>query len=354
MAAITMQSREAILWAFRLFIGREPRDEAELEFHRQHGSVTSLRKAFSQTAEFQQFLRATQSVDKKAYHSPLALLRPPVDRRIPWRFTPPSLAHPVSQLCTSEQLLELPYRQWAEALGLVPNPHRKVWEFCYVMAAVAGHDLLRPGMRALGFGVGKEPVPSLLARHGVTVLATDAPFATIEGQGWDTTGQHAAEAMALHRPRIVDAATFAAKVSFRPVDMNAIPEDLTGFDFCWSSCAFEHLGSIDRGLAFFENSLRTLKPGGIAVHTTEFNLSSDDDTINRPQLCLFRKRDIEALLSRLIDAGHVVAPLNLYPGAGEIDQHIDLPPYALPHLKLEVGRFVTTSIGIVVRKAPAP
>ena len=60
---------------------------------------------------------------------------------------------------------------------------------------------------------------------------------------------------------------------------------------------------------------------------------------------------MEALLERLARAGHTPWPLNLYPGDGAIDAHIDLPPYALPHLKLQVGQYVTTSIGIVVQKA---
>ena len=145
-------------------------------------------------------------------------------------------------------------------------------------------------------------------------------------------------------------AEFDRLVRFAPVDMNAIPAGLEGFDLCWSSCAFEHLGSIEHGLRFVEASLRTLRPGGIAVHTTEFNLSSDTDTFEAENLCLFRRRDMEALLERLARAGHTPWPLNLYPGDGAIDAHIDLPPYALPHLKLQVGQYVTTSIGIVVQK----
>jgi hypothetical protein len=110
------------------------------------------------------------------------------------------------------------------------------------------------------------------------------------------------------------------------------------------------LGSIEHGIRFFQNSLKTLKPGGIAVHTTEFNLSSNDDTFESPSLCFFRRRDIENLLSRLVDDGHEVFPINFHPGSGALDTYVDLPPYALPHLKLEVAKFVATSIGLAVRK----
>ena len=46
---------------------------------------------------------------------------------------------------------------------------------------------------------------------------------------------------------------------------------------------------------FVINSMRVLKPGGVAVHTTEFNLSSNDDTIEARDLCVYRRRDIELL-----------------------------------------------------------
>lgn len=351
MSNAELVSREAAVWAIRLFIGREPVDDAEIEFHRQHPNLESVRRAFSATGEFRDALRRWQQQWDQGYRAPLDLLVPPADRRIPWRFTPPSLSKPTSQLCTSEQLSDPAYASWAAALGLPAAQHRKMWEFCYVASVMADRGVLRPGARALGFGVGRETIPSYLAQCGLRVTATDAPPEAIEGHGWEATGQHAASLEGLHHPAIVAADRFRELVEFRPVDMNDIPADLRGYDVCWSSCCFEHLGSIGHGLDFFVNSLETLKPGGIAVHTTEFNLSSVSETLELENLCLFRKPDIERLLSRLLDAGHEVAPLNLYLGGGEIDRHIDLPPYAMPHLKLEVGRYVTTSIGLIARKA---
>lgn len=132
--------------------------------------------------------------------------------------------------------------------------------------------------------------------------------------------------------------------------MNAIPADLRGFDLCWSACALEHLGSIAAGLAFIEASVATLRPGGLAIHTTEFNIGSNDATLDTPGLALFRRRDIEALLSGLLDAGHAVAPLSLHPGDRALDAHLDVPPFALPHLKLRLGGFEATSIGLIIRR----
>jgi hypothetical protein len=110
--------------------------------------------------------------------------------------------------------------------------------------------------------------------------------------------------------------------------MNSIPDDLKDFDFCWSSCAFEHLGSIEAEKAFVMNSLNTLRGGGLAAHTTELNLSSDEDTVASGGTVLFRRRDFREIASALRNEGHTVAPLNFYQGTHLLDQYVVMPPYS--------------------------
>ena len=133
--------------------------------------------------------------------------------------------------------------------------------------------------------------------------------------------------------------------------MNDIPLSLTAYDFTWSSCAFEHLGSIEKGIQFVINSTKCLRSGGIAVHTTEFNLSSNEDTFENEGLVFFRKKDIEDLIARLEQSGCIVAPLNLTIGERVEDGFIDLPPFKnSPHLKLALFGYLTTSIGLIIKK----
>ena len=294
--------------------------------------------------------RPPSSRAARSYEIPRWLIAPPVSDRVPWQWQVPSLEEPVSQLCTSEQMTGPFYEAVCAQIHEVPRAHRKVWEFVYIMAVLSRHGKIGPGMRLLGFGVGCETLPAVFASLGAAVVGTDAPASTIANHGWQNTNQHAADLEALYRPHILSHEMFRERVRFEAVDMNAIPEHLKDFDACWSACAFEHLGSIDKGLDFVANSVKTLRPGGIAVHTTEFNLSSNDKTFDRNYLALFRRRDFERLAERLVNEGHKVWPLNLYPGSTEVDAHIDLPPYDMPHLKLEVGGYVTTSFGIIVQR----
>ncbi len=263
----------------------------------------------------------------------------------------PTLSHPTSQLCTHSQFREPEYRRWCETLGEPQILHRKQWEHVFLLEALDQHGMLVAGRRGLGFGCGKEPIAAVVAARGCEVVATDLDSSSAQGKGWMETSQHASSLEDLNDRGICDPELFRRQVTFRPEDMNRISADLADFDFLWSSCAFEHLGSLQNGLRFVREAMRCLKPGGVAVHTTEFNLNSNFRTIESPGLVLYRKCDILELIRTLERAGHKVAALNLNPGSRELDCYVDRPPYASePHLKLMLDRFVFTSLGLIVRR----
>jgi hypothetical protein len=261
-----------------------------------------------------------------------------------------------SRLCTEAQVRQPWFKRWCEAIGEQPTLHRKSWEFAYVAEVLDQLDLLGPGRRGLGFGVGREALVAGFASRGVEVVATDLAPSSREALGWARSGQHAFGLEGLLRPEVCDPETFRKLVSWRDVDMRSIPDDLTGFDFCWSICSFEHLGSLTSGMDFVERSLATLAPGGIAVHTTEFNLSSDEDTIEDGPVVIYRKRDLLGLKERLEGEGHQVAAFDFDPGKGLLDKFVDLPPFAWadePTLRFLHGPYTLTSIAIVVRARPS-
>lgn len=335
---------EAVTWAFRLLVGREP-DSREVEAHRSLPDLDTLRRAFANTWEFFAFYDAMLD-GRLTYGMPLFMMRPPADPSLPWRFEPPTLEQPVSQFCTAAQFDEPAFAEIAEAMGMTTTRSRRNWEQIWIVSTLATAGLIGPGFQALGFGVGRDRVAALLASRGVTVIATDQPDAA------DALRSSGARLAGLFHPEIIQIDDFERLVDHRPLDMTAIPPDLDDcFDLCWSVSALNRLGSLEAGTAFVEASLRPLKPGGVAVHTMEFNLRSDVATADTPNFALPRRRDIEALALRLLQAGHAVFPLNLHPGCDPLDEEVATVPGGPPRLKQRHGALVTGAFGLAIRKA---
>lgn len=256
---------------------------------------------------------------------------------------------------------------WMDQLKTAPLPHRKLWEFAWILQNLHAHGLLKKNVCGLGFGCGEEPLPSFFASLGMSITVTDLDPDTVKGMGWAETGQHTKNLNTAFYPEMVSKEQFEKLVNLEFVDMNCIPDKFNDkYDFCWSVCALEHLGSIKNGLDFIENSLSTLKPGGFALHTTEFNYTETSKTIDNHATVLFLKQHFIEISNRLKEKGHTVAPLDFDVGLDPLDTFIDLPPYDFDeflqlstgkdiafrrgHLKLSVDGFPATCFGLKVQK----
>lgn len=247
-------------------------------------------------------------------------------------------------------------------LRMAPVLHRKVWEEVYVVNTLRKAGKLAPGCKGIVFGVGQERLPAYFASVGAQVLATDLAPDNAAAKDWIDTAQHGSLDR-LFYPEYLSREAFDAAVRFRYADMNDIADELDGqFDFCWSVCAFEHLGSIEKGLRFVERTGRLLKPGGVSVHTTEFSYTSNNETIDHWGTVLFRRRDFEQLADRLRSHGYVLPPIDFDVGATPVDFFIDIPPYpqhksayyqselSALHLKLLVDGFPATCYGVAFQR----
>jgi hypothetical protein len=250
--------------------------------------------------------------------------------------------------CSSRDFFHPEFARIRALLGEPATFHRKYWEWVFIVHHALKRGAVGAGKRGLVFGVGSERLPALFASLGTEVRATDAPS---DQGGWSASAEFVDSLDNIPSDGLMDRSDFLRLVSYSPCDMNNIDPALTEFDFCWSSCCYEHLGSLRHGMDFVINSIETLKIGGVAVHTTEFNLSSDEDTVESGPTVLYRRRDFEQLAEELRARGHHVEPFAVAPDSLVIDGYVDFPPYSpMPHLKLDLYGYVSTSAGLVITR----
>lgn len=239
--------------------------------------------------------------------------------------------------------------RWATALGEPVHIHRKLWEWCEILQASADAGRLQPGLSAVGFGVGREPIPATLAKLGLHVLATDLPASDLSAS-WAATNQHANDSGALLTGH-VDSEVIKRLVRFQPFDMCDDLAPLGVHDLVWSSCVIEHLGSPAAGLDFVRRSLDLLNPGGVAVHTTEMELTPREISVDYGHCAIYTPEHLGEFFGGLPDGFSYSASFSIPLEAPE-DCHVDLPPFnrGLPHLKRTLGDSITTSFSIAIVK----
>ncbi|HJQ38559.1 MAG TPA: class I SAM-dependent methyltransferase [Thermoanaerobaculia bacterium] len=268
-----------------------------------------------------------------------------------WEFPEPTLEAPVCQAVTFAQTQEPVYREISAALRRDDwGPHRKVWEWVYIVRVLELAGLLHPGKRGLGFGVGTEPLASAFAARGCFITATDVPSGE-SSEVWAASGQHASALSALNELGLCPPEQFAQRVEFQPLDMTRLPRFDGRYDFVWSSCVIEHVGGSEATARFLLDSMAALKPGGVAVHTTELCLVDVREPIECPGTTVFTRAWLTEMKARLEEAGHAVSPLNFDLGREPQDATIEWPPYpfVMP-LKIALDNGVlTTSFGLTVR-----
>ncbi|MFZ4479526.1 MAG: FkbM family methyltransferase [Rhodoferax sp.] len=280
----------------------------------------------------------------------------------PFRLDPASDPHPeylgvsrdgrlLSCPCNQEQILSNSFKHLLGEMGKCSTHlHRKHWEWGFIAQALKERGMLAPGKHGLGFAVGQEPLPSYFASYGCEILATDLDLEKAKNTGWIETKQHSASLAALNTLGLISDEDFQRQVLFQSVDMNKIPHDIGTFDFQWSSCSFEHLGSIELGKQFIWNSYSFLRPGGIAVHTTEYNLDSDWLTMGIGGSVIFRRADLEEIAEGIRERGGRIG-FDFREGNLRGDRHVDLPPYSSEvHLRLELFGYRCTSFGLIIEK----
>lgn len=236
------------------------------------------------------------------------------------------------------------------------HPHRKLWEFAMGVLALERAGLLDDDESfGLSVGAGHEAVLYHLANRCRWLIASD-----LYGLGDFAQGE--AAGMMLVDPDLFAPYPYRRR-RLTPVHMDALDlrfEDET-FDFVVSFGSIEHFGGRAAAARALAEMGRVLRPGGIAVVTTEMALDGRGDEC-LPGLELFAPETLRELVAedpRLDWYGEVDLkppddPVPTIDLVGEV-RRVEAGDQTYPHLRLSVpaptGRRTFGSVSLSLRRA---
>jgi hypothetical protein len=101
-----------------------------------------------------------------------------------------------SSICKYEDINSKWFIRWlAELQGPDVNSedflkgYRKLWEWTAILEILSERGVLEEGRRGVGFAVGREPLVSLIASYGCSILASDIPEED-QVKDWASTSQY--------------------------------------------------------------------------------------------------------------------------------------------------------------------
>jgi len=236
--------------------------------------------------------------------------------------------------------------------------HRKQWEFAMILLALRRRGVLRSDAVGLSMGAGKERLLYAIAHNVRRVVATDLYD---PGTEWDKARTADPDRYIKEdKPFPVD----DAKLEGLRMDMRSLDFEDATFDFCYSSCAIEHIGGREDFLTHLREAHRVLKPGGVYALTTELHYGPE--TIDHAHNYYFSAGYVRDLVADSdfaaepeIDARIAHHRIN-YPLPANLDRLCFDGPDRLanrllgeaPHVQLLLGRHPFTSLSLVLKKEP--
>ncbi len=250
---------------------------------------------------------------------------------------------PFNKLCGMAEMKNLEWRKALRDLDLfrknVPF-HRKAWEFGHGVYGLRKLNRLPPNAVALGVGSGHETILYFLANRIQKVVATDL----YEG---NFAGAEASPHM-LHHPDMFAPFHFR-KSHLQVLAMDARKLDFPSgsFDFVFSFSSIEHFGSRLDAIAALREMFRVLKPGGVAVVTTELILNR----LGRAK-GFFRRAEVEQVFQRMTGFRLVSDEIDYRVERRFIRSPADFrgQPSAKPYVVLKRGLTLFTSILLFLQK----
>ncbi len=239
-----------------------------------------------------------------------------------------------------------------------PRFHRKQWEFAMIFLALKKLGFLNENMTGLSLGGGNERVLYSIAQHVNKLVVTDLYD---EDTTWDCAKtKDPDEYIKVSKPFDVD----DSKIKALRMDMRYLDFEDSTFDFCYSSCAIEHIGAFEDFVQHLDEVYRVLKGDGVYVFTTELNIGSD--TIKDQNNFIFSSSYLSEIFSRI----KLTPDVNVEAKLAHHEINVPLPSNVknlcynneesfidgmmrnYPHVVLLKGKYPFTSIQFVMRKKP--
>ena len=167
------------------------------------------------------------------------------------------LPYSTAKLCDALDFFRPEVIDWIRAVGEEPRLHNKQWEYAQVLEARKRYA--PNAKRLVGLGCGIDAIIPKLAETAELVTATD-----LYGRpgAWKAAQQRPDE----FYPQVKN-------LRVHPMNMRQIDLPRGAFDFVWSLCAVEHVGSADDVIDTVRQAGELLAPGGVMAITTEFTFA---------------------------------------------------------------------------------
>ena len=263
----------------------------------------------------------------------------------------------ISKICDAADWFDPEFKSVVEKeLRETARFHRKQWEFAMIFLTLKKLGFLRDDKIGLSLGGGNERVLYSISNHIKKLYVTDLYD---DSTSWDCARTaNPDEFIKISKPFDYD----ESKIKALRMDMRNLDFEDSTFDFCYSSCAVEHIGDFEDFIQHFNEVYRCLKDRGIYVFTTELCLS--DKTIKDPNNYIFSSTYLN----------DIIRQIRLTPESDPnitISKHIANLPFPsnilnlcfengktlsenlfkqFPHLMLIRGKYPFTSIQFVLRK----
>jgi SAM-dependent methyltransferase len=248
---------------------------------------------------------------------------------------------PVNKVCRMSDADNESWCRGFDDLGFPPGRdrfHRKIWEFNQTLYGLRRLRRLAPEAHAIGIGCGHEELMYFLANRIARVVATDVyEGAFLGGEG---------DADVLEHPEKY--APFPYRQPHLEVRrMNGLSLDAPAstFDFTFCLSSIEHFGSLADKLQALREMFRVLKPGGVAVVTTEaiLNRLGRGEQYFRPEVLLRLIGDagfsLDGAPDLRVEREFAAAPLAL-----------PMDAFVTPHVVLRNFNTIYTSVALFLMK----